>query len=103
MSELKIPQQVIDDENSVELIRAFVAGGSQWVSLNPHLFRDRDFQEEKAWGIFLADTIKHLACTISEHTKSDEYSVMTDIFEAIDNELERSTSDVEGGYVEEST
>lgn len=101
MSELKIPQQVIDDENSVELIRAFVANGSQWVSLNPHLFRNRDFQEETAWGVFLADTIKHLACAISEHTNSDEYGVMTDIFEALDNEQERSTSDVEGGYVEE--
>ncbi|WP_444901156.1 DUF5076 domain-containing protein [Microbulbifer sp. SSSA007] len=101
MNELEIPPAAVQDENSVELIRAFVANGAQWTSINPHLFRNHEFQEEKAWGIFLADTIKHLASAISESKKVDGYDVIVDIVEALNNELDLSTSDVQGGYLKE--
>lgn len=101
MNELKIPPVAVQDKDSIELIRAFVADGAQWTSINPHLFRDREFQEEKAWGVFLADTIKHLANAISESSNVDEYAVMVDIVEALNNELDSPSPGVQGGYIEE--
>ena len=48
MKELVRPPAAESDENSIEILRAWVAEGAQWVSLNPHLYRDRDFDEEWA-------------------------------------------------------
>lgn len=98
MKELEVPEAVDKDEHSVELIRAFVANGAQWTSINPYLFRDREFSEEKAWGMFLADTVRHLARAISEHSSADEYDIQTDISEALITELENYTTDITGGF-----
>lgn len=48
MRELTIPQAAIEDENSVEMIRTWIAGGSQWVSLNPH--REIDLASACVWA-----------------------------------------------------
>ena len=50
MNELIIPPDAEDDPQSIEILRAWIANGSQWVSLNPHIYRDREFDEEWAWG-----------------------------------------------------
>ena len=101
MNELKIPPVAAQDKDAVELIRAFVADGAQWTSINPELFRNREFQEEKAWGVFLADTIRHLAGAIAENANVDGNDVLVNIVEALHHELESPTPGSQGGYIEE--
>ena len=96
MDELKVPPAVAADGNAVELIRCFVSQGRQITAINQHLYKDRDFREEKAWGIFLADTIAHLANAIGQRTNTDSYDISTDIVEALLAEVESPTSDIDG-------
>ncbi|MCP5150519.1 MAG: DUF5076 domain-containing protein [Ectothiorhodospiraceae bacterium] len=101
MHELEIPPAARRDDRSVELVRAWVAEGAQWISLNPHLFRDRDFAEEDAWGMFLADTVRHLARAIGAASDAPAAEVEHRIHAALERELARPTSTVRGGYLED--
>lgn len=101
MKELVIPPAAQEDEESIEVLRAWVAGGSQWLSLNPHLYRDRDFSEEWAWGLFLADTIKHISNAVSLESGKDSQKIAKEIQKAFAKEMKKPTSEVKGGYLEE--
>ena len=102
MNELSIPPAAISDANSVEIMRAWVAEGAQWISLNPHLYRHRDFEEEWAWGIFLADTIKHLANAIHNETGRDHKKIVKAIRKSFEAEMKKPTSEVKGGFLDTS-
>lgn len=99
MNELVIPPAAERDENSVELIRAWVAEGANWVSLNPHLFKNREFEEEWAWGLFLADTIRHLSNALALKSGKDQEETVELIRKAFNEEIEKSTSTARGGFV----
>jgi hypothetical protein len=95
---LQIPLAVKRDTKSVEMIRVFIVEGKQWTSINTDLFQDHSFTKEEAWGMFLADTIRHLANAISLHTGKEQYDIETDIFDALNEELVNPTSTARGGY-----
>ena len=101
MKELTIPPAAVADDDSVELLRAWVADGGQWVSLNPHLYRHREFEEEWAWGLFLADTIRHLARAIGAESGKDERKIIKGIRKAFDGEIKKPTTAIRGGYLED--
>jgi hypothetical protein len=97
MKELVVPPAAQADPKSVEILRAWIAGGEQWLSLNPHVYRDRKFDEEWAWGLFLADTIRHIANAIHELTGKDRIETVRLIRQAFDLELEKPTTRIQGG------
>ena len=99
MNELEIPPAATRDENSVELIRAWLAEGANWISLNPHLFKNRDFEEEHAWGIFLADTTRHLSNALALESGKNQEETVKQIKKAFIEELEEGTSSVAGGFL----
>ncbi len=99
MDELEIPPAAKRDDNSVELLRAWIAEGAQWVSLNPHLYRDREFSEEDAWGMFLADTIRHLSNAIALESGKDQKKTIKLIKRAFDREIKKPTSTARGGFI----
>ena len=100
MKELGIPPAALEDPNSVEILRSWVAGGAQWVSINPHLYRNRDFKEEWAWGLFLSDVIKHVANAIIESSEKDKQQVIDDILASFEAEMADPTSEVRGGTLQ---
>ncbi|MDH3857250.1 MAG: DUF5076 domain-containing protein [Gammaproteobacteria bacterium] len=100
MRELVIPPVAETDENSIEILRAWAAGGAQWLSLNPHLYRNRDFEEEWAWGLFLSDTIKHIANAMHEQTGKDQDEIVKAIRQSFEAEIGKPTSEVRGGYLD---
>jgi hypothetical protein len=102
MKELVVPPAAQQDEHAVEILRAWVAAGAQWVSLNPHLYRGRDFDEEWAWGLFLADTIKHVANAIAAETGKDPQKTAKAIQKSFAKEMKKPTTAVKGGYLEDS-
>jgi hypothetical protein len=99
MRELVIPPAAQRDSESVEIIRGWVAEGAQWVSLNSDLFENRDFKEEWAWGMFLADTLRHLGNSISLRTGKDQSEIFEEIKTALLEELEKPTSTARGGHI----
>ena len=98
MRELSIPGAVQRDQKSVEMIRVWVAEGSQWTSLNTDLFKDRKFEETWAWGMFLADTVRHLANAMTAENGGDKTQVMKQILDAMNEELDKPTTDIKGGF-----
>lgn len=100
MEELIIPPAAEKDSQSIEILRAWLAEGSQWISLNPHLYRNRDFEEEWAWGLFLADTIKHISNAISEQTGKDPKKIVKAIQKSFAKEIKKPTTEVSGGFYE---
>jgi len=99
MDELEIPPAAKRDDNSIEIIRAWVAEGANWVSLNPHLFKGREFEEEEAWGIFLADTIKHISNALALESGKNQEETVNLIKKAFLEEIEESTSPASGGFI----
>jgi len=99
MKELEAPPAAHEDPKSVEVLRLWVAKGGQWVSLNPYLYRDRDFKEEWAWGLVLSDAIKHIANAVSELSGKDKQQVIDDIRTSFEAEMSKPTSEVRGGIL----
>jgi len=101
MKELEIPPAAKNDPKSVEVLRLWVAGGAEWVSLNQRIYRNRDFIEEWAWGVFLSDTIKHLANAIHDFSGKDRQEIIKEIRDSFEAEMRDPTSDVRGGVLGE--
>ena len=100
MRELIIPPAAASDPDSIEIIRAWIADGSQWISLFPNLYKDEEIEEESAWGFVLADTMRHLANAIAQDSESKRPDDVLDrIRRALEQELDEPTSSVRGGYV----
>ena len=101
--ELPIPPAAVGDEQAVEIVRAWIADGDQWVTIDPHRYQHRDFDEEWAWGLFLADTARHLADAIAEQTGKDRDQVLEAIRRSLQEELAAPTSEAQGGFIDGST
>ncbi len=100
MKELEIPPAAQEDPKSVEILRLWIAKGGEWVSLNPYQYRNRDFKEEWAWGLFLSDAIKHIANAVSELSGKDKQQVIDDIRTSFEAEMDKPTSEVRGGILQ---
>ncbi|MCB1557093.1 MAG: DUF5076 domain-containing protein [Alphaproteobacteria bacterium] len=100
MRELVPPPAAREDANSTEVLRSWIANGAQWCSLNPHIYRNQSFAEEWAWGLFLSDTVRHLARAISQESGKDSEKVKKEIRKAFLKEIKRPTSAVRGGFFE---
>lgn len=99
MRELTIPPAAQRDPEAVEIIRGWVAEGAQWVSLNSDLFENRKFKEEWAWGIFLADTIRHLGNSISLRSGKEQSEIVEAIKIALLEEIQNPSSTARGGHI----
>ena len=80
------------------MISAWVAENGLHCTLNIGMWQANGRPEAKAWGIVLADVIRHLANAIEE-----EHGVRTDVtienvLKALHAELEEPTSAVKGGF-----
>jgi hypothetical protein len=60
--ELKIPDAAKADREAVEILRIWLAGGAQHVSLKTGVWDD-----PVAWGLMLADLARHVANSYTAH------------------------------------
>ena len=66
MKTLVVPPAARRDEKSVQMLSAWIAEREQHCTINIG-FRQYNGQDEvAAWGIFLADTIRHIANALQE-------------------------------------
>src|SRR3546814_13999948 len=67
MKELVIPPPATRDLNSIEMIRTWIAEQGLHCTINVGLYRDNgEHDEATAWGIILADVVRHLANAVEE-------------------------------------
>lgn len=78
--ELELPDGVVDADQAVEVLRAWVADGALHVIFDPETFRD-DVSE---WGRLLSDVAQHVANAVEmdgQMTRSDAVSKIHDAFD----------------------
>lgn len=99
MDERPIPPAALRDDNSVELIRVWIAEHQFNCSLKIGLYQDRNIREELAWGTILADAARHIANALSEDGVESASSLLETIRTRINSEIDVPTSPVSGEFL----
>ena len=99
MKELVIPPTAHRDEDSTEMIRAWIAEKGLHCSLNIGIWEGHaKIKEADAWGILLADVIKHVANAMHERYDAEPDETRVQIVKSLFAELEIPTSEVKGQF-----
>jgi hypothetical protein len=80
--DLAVPDEVLLDANSVEVLRAWVANGRLVCALRPATWKD-----PAAWGVVLADTARHVANAIRDEIGGEPSAVLATISEMFNREI----------------
>jgi hypothetical protein len=99
MNERPIPPAAVQDENSVEMLRVWIAQQKLHCSLKVGMYRDMNMDEMAAWGTILADAARHISMSASSAFGEDQNDSLSRIRERFNSELAAPTSDVEGEFV----
>jgi hypothetical protein len=98
MKVLPVPLAAVRDENSVEMMRAWIAEKGLHCALNIGMYDDTQV-EVRAWGVMLADLARHAAAALAESNQGNEAELLGRIFEGLRDELGDSSSGRTGKFV----
>lgn len=100
MNERPIPEAALRDENSVEMLRVWIAEQKIHCSIKIGMYRESmDIDEAIAWGTILADATRHIAKALQAgYGEAEEISVAK-IRAKFNEELDEPTSDAQGEFV----
>jgi len=98
MKTLVIPSAAQRDEDSVQMLSAWVAEKGLHCTMNVGMWNEAGRNEPAAWGILLADVVRHLANAIESDQGVDAAETAAEIVEAILNELDAPTSEATGDF-----
>jgi hypothetical protein len=90
--QLAIPEAAKRDPKSFELLRVWVANKDQHVSLRVGVWKD-----PAAWGIMLADLIRHIVNAYEQDTRMDRLQSFERIKAGLFAELGSPTDEASGG------
>ena len=100
MNERPIPEAAVEDENSVEMLRVWIAAKKLHCSMKVGMYRETSkVSEEKAWGVLLADVARHLSKALESGYGVDADVALSAIREKFNDELNAPTSSTDGGFV----
>jgi Domain of unknown function (DUF5076) len=101
MNEQPIPEAALRDENSVEMLRIWIAERGLHCSVKVGMYLEiKSANEENAWGVMLSDVIRHVADALHSGYGMDKDRVIERIFTKISNELDDPTSKTTGEFVQ---
>lgn len=80
------------------MISGWIAEQGLHCTLNIGMWQSAGHDEPKAWGIFLADVIRHVANAIEEHEGSASHLTTENILKLLSAELKMPTSDSVGYF-----
>ncbi|MFY9953266.1 DUF5076 domain-containing protein [Bradyrhizobium sp.] len=89
--QLLIPDAAQTDPKSFELLRVWIANKGQHVSLRTGVWSD-----PAAWGIMLADLVRHVANAYQQDAGLDQLKTLQRIKAALDAELGSPTDEPSG-------
>ena len=98
MKTLVIPPAAQRDEKAIQMLSAWIAERGQHCTINVGMWHDSGKDEPHAWGIFLADTVRHIANALQEKHGLSAPDTLESILESIHEELSHPTSAVSGGF-----
>lgn len=95
MQERPIPPEAMDDPDSMEMIRVWIAKGGLHCSMKAGFYEDRGIPEANAWGIILADIARHVERALSLGWNK-RHPAVDIIIESMMTELREPTSKITG-------
>jgi hypothetical protein len=98
MRTLVIPPAAQRDENAIQMLSAWIAERGLHCTLNIGMWHADGKPEAPAWGILLADVIRHIASAIREEHGTDAEATIQAVLDSLHKELEEPTSKVKGGF-----
>jgi len=98
MKPLVIPPAAQRDEKSIQMLSAWIAEQGQHCTINIGLWQGNGRNEAPAWGIFLADTIRHIANALHEQYGHSAPDTIASILESLHDELADPTSSAQGNF-----
>lgn len=98
MKPLVIPAAAQRDEHSIQILGAWIAEHEQHCSIKIGFWQDNGHDEQHAWGVFLADTIRHIANGLQEKYGTPATDTVATILDSLHDELDTQTSNVRGAF-----
>lgn len=89
--QLLIPEAAKKDRNSLEVLRVWIAGEKQHVSIRVGVWDD-----PAGWGLLLADLARHIASSYEQSKGRDRLLTLKRIKAGLDAELISPTDDPTG-------
>ncbi|GAB2500211.1 DUF5076 domain-containing protein [Pseudoxanthomonas sangjuensis] len=96
MRTLVIPPAAQRDENSIQMLSAWIAEKGLHCTLNVGMWKEQGHDEAAAWGILLADVVRHVSNAIRDMDGSDSTETALSIIESLWVEFKEPTSDASG-------
>lgn len=90
--ELDIPDGVVDAEQAVELVRAWIGDGALMLSLNADAFGDRVID----WGRILGEIAHHVARSAKLQGHMNEHEALQAVREGFDSVMRTSQPTMSG-------
>jgi len=99
MRTLPIPPAAQRDEDSIQMISAWIAEKGLHCTLNIGMWQAQGRDEPRAWGILLADVVRHISNALEQERGAAASVTAEAVVEALLAELEDPTSAAKGGFV----
>jgi len=98
MRTLVIPPAAQRDEDAIQMLSAWIAEKGLHCTLNVGVWHAEGRPEAPAWGILLADVVRHIAHAIQEEQGVDAPASIQQITQALLQELDEPTSEAKVGF-----
>ena len=98
MRTLVIPPPAQRDKKSVQMLSAWIAERGLHCTMNVGMWHAEGRNEPAAWGVLLADVVRHLATALESENGVDASDILADIVESLTQELDDPTSEANGEF-----
>ena len=80
------------------MLSAWIAERGLHCTINIGFFAGQGHKAPKAWGMFLADVIRHIANAQNEETGASSAGTIQELLDSLNTELEAPTSKAQGSF-----
>lgn len=98
MRVLTVPPAAQRDENAIQMLSAWIAEKGLHCTMNIGMWESQGQNEAKAWGVLLADVVRHIANAKAEQDGTASEQTIEAIFGSLAAELDAPTSKAVGGF-----
>ena len=98
MRTLVLPPAAQRDEDAIQMLSAWIAENGLHCTLNIGMWKEQGLNEPDAWGILLADVVRHVASAIQQDSGSPAANAIEAVVASLLKELDDPTSKVNGDF-----
>ena len=98
MQTLVVPPAAQRDENAIQMVSAWIAENGLHCTLKIGMWQENGHNETRAWGILLADMVRHISNAMQEKYGEPAGETADLIVQALLREFDEPTSAAKGGF-----